>query len=367
MLPGYLDDAAAGFMLLRLDSGAPVIRDANRTAAGLVGIDRTRLVGTSLEAVAGLETVASCWTGPSADGDSPVVVRARVGPAADRLVQVTLTGLEDGGALVQLVDQTDEERLWAALDQERAITESTIERVTSTYARAVSQQLRTPLASVLGCAELLLEDQTAPLTDEQRTLAVSIERNSRRLRSLVLNLVDLASIDADGFVLARHDIDLQEVLRRAVDSVSGLVHCRHIELQVTAEPESFHVHGDARKLQAVVHSLLSSAVADCHLGGRIRVRLLREDDSVVLRIQDVGAGISRQPEPQAFLRAYRSTKHEPGANAGLGIGLPVAQAIVAAHGGSLDVTSTPGDGAQFSLRLQSAPSALSRIDAQEAS
>jgi len=261
------------------------------------------------------------------------------------------------------------ERLWDALDQERAITESTIEQVTSNFSRAVSHELRTPLASMLGCAELLLDTEgSAELSTQQRRLVESIERNGRRLRGLVLNLIDLASIDSGGFNLARHDIDLREVVEHSVDSVAGLVHARHIDVRVSAEPRSaYRVHGDPEKLQHVIHNLLTNAVANSHLGGRIEVRLGLEGEVVVLRVQDSGSGISRHRLPHIFQRAYRGTQHRPEGNAGLGIGLNVAQAIVIAHGGSLDVTSTPGDGAQFSLRLQAAPSAALAAADQEAS
>jgi signal transduction histidine kinase len=367
MLPGYLDDAVVGFVLLRRASGTPEIIDANRTAAELLALDRSALVGRPVATVPGLETIASHWTDPSADGDSPVVVRARVGPAARRHVQLTLTEQPDGGALLQVVDQTDEERLWDALDQERAITESTIERTTSNFSRAVSHELRTPLASMLGCSELLLEADSDHLTAQQRRLVESIERNGRRLRGLVMNLIHLATMDTGGFTLARHDIDFAEVLQHSLDSIARLVHARHIDVRVTSDPGAYRVHGDPEKLHHVIHNLLSNAVANSHLGGRIRVRLEHEDDVVVLRVSDDGPGIPRHRQPTVFQRAYRTTNDSPENNAGLGIGLNVAEAIVIAHGGSLDVTSTPGEGAQFSLRLQSAPFAALGLADQEAS
>jgi len=371
MLPGYLDDAVVGLVLIRPVTGtasASEVIDANSTAARLLGLDRSELVGRPLEGVSGLEAIGSHWTDPSADGDSPVVVRARVGPAARRHVELTITRQPDGGALVEVLDQSGEERLWDALDQERAITESTIQRVTSNFSRAVSHELRTPLASMLGCAELLLDGGDAPLSPQQRTLVESIERNGRRLRGLVLNLIDLASIDSGGFNLARHDIDLHEVVRHSVDAVAGLVHARHIILRVSVEPgTAYRVHGDPEKLRRVIHNLLTNAVANSHLGGRIRVRLEREEEIVVLRVQDEGPGIPRHRQPLVSPRAYRTTHDSQENNAGLGIGLDVAQAIVIAYGGSLDVTSTPGDGAQLSLRLQVAPSVAIVVADQEAS
>ena len=93
MLPGYLDDVALGFVLVRRGSSTPEIVDANRTAARLLGLDRSDLIGKQLGTIDGLETVGSRWTGSSADGDSPVVVRARVGPAAAE--DVTPTPGED--------------------------------------------------------------------------------------------------------------------------------------------------------------------------------------------------------------------------------------------------------------------------------
>jgi signal transduction histidine kinase len=220
---------------------------------------------------------------------------------------------------------------------------------------------------MLGCAELLLDADGDELTAQQRSLVESIDRNGRRLRGLVMNLIHLASIDTGGFNLARHDIDLAEVLRHSLDSVAGLVHARHIDVRVVSEPGACRVHGDPEKLHHVIHNLLSNAVANSHLGGRICVRLGLEHDIVVLRVEDDGPGIPRHRQPTVFQRAYRTTKDSPENNAGLGIGLNVAQAIVIAHGGSLDVTSTPGEGAQFSLRLQSAPFVALGLADQEAS
>jgi signal transduction histidine kinase len=366
MLPRYLDDAVMGFMLLRRAAGTPEIVDANRTAAVLLGLDRASLIGRSVPTVSGLEQVGLRWTGPSADGDSPVVVRARVGPAGRRQVELTLTEQPDGTALLQVVDQTDVERLWDALDQERAITESTIEQITANFSRAVGHELRTPLTSMIGCAELLLDADGDELGAQQRRLAESIERNGRRLRGLVLNLLHLADLDTGGFNLARHDIDLADVLRHSLDSVAGLVHARHIEVGLTTGPGPYRVHGDADKLHQVIDNLLRNAVANSHLGGRLHVRLEREDDVVVLRVQDDGPGIPRRQRATVFQRTYRTT-HDGPDDDGLGIGLNVAQAIAIAHGGSLDVISTPGEGAQFSLRLQSAPALALAVADQEAS
>lgn len=210
-----------------------------------------------------------------------------------------------------------------------------------------SHELRTPLASVRGYAQLSL---TGPeeMSDSQRRSLERIESEARRMASLVDDLLLLARLDA-GQRLRDDDVELPLLAIDAVDDARTVDPTRHWRLQIPGDAP-ITVRGDEDRLRQVLANLLRNAQMHTPPGTTVTTSLARDGDEVVLGVRDTGPGIDpavRDGLFQRFTRGDRARNRNAGST---GLGLSIAEAIVAAHGGTITVDSTVS-GASFSVRL----------------
>jgi PAS domain S-box-containing protein len=212
----------------------------------------------------------------------------------------------------------------------------------------VSHELRTPLAAVLGHLELLRDD---PLTDDQRHHMAVAERNAHRLLRLVNDLLLAAQVDAGGFPLEITDVDLAAVVAASAQSAGPAADLADVRLVVEVSPDVTSVPGDAGRLGQVCDNLVSNAIKFTPAGGTVTVRLRNEKDEVRLSVSDTGIGIPAGEVDQLFGRFFRASSAVATAVPGVGLGLAITRAIVAAHHGTVRVTSVEGGGTTFTVCL----------------
>ncbi|HEY0217247.1 MAG TPA: ATP-binding protein [Cellulomonas sp.] len=259
----------------------------------------------------------------------------------------------DGSRLPVLVaatarqDETDQVvgYIFVADDQTQAHEAS---RVKDEFVGTVSHELRTPVSAVLGHLELLRDD---PLTDDQRQYIAVAERNAHRLLRLVNDLLFTAQVDSGGLPLTLVDVDLAEVVAAAAQSAAPAAARAGIDLVVDAPSSAPHVRGDAGRLGQAVDNLLSNAIKFTPRDGRVTVALSGTDEEVVLSVRDTGMGVPADELDRLFGRFFRSSTAVRSAVPGIGLGLTITRAIVTAHRGIMEVTSTEGTGTTFVVRL----------------
>ncbi len=214
------------------------------------------------------------------------------------------------------------------------------------FVSLVSHELRSPMAAVIGSARTL-QARWRELKPEQREafLAV-IADETTRLAALVGDVLDTSRIEAGTFGYRFDDVDLAEVLR---DSVAA-AEIGQDEVRLTAElPTALpKVRGDAERLRQLVDNLISNAIKYSDSGGEVTVEAGADDGHVVVHVRDSGPGIGLEYQAQIFEKFGRVAGS---AKPGTGLGLFLSRSFAEAHGGSLDVESTPGEGAVFTLRL----------------
>jgi len=222
-------------------------------------------------------------------------------------------------------------------------------KVKDDFVASVSHELRTPLTSVLGHLELLTERPDLP-PDIARQLAV-VERNAFRLQTLVTDLLDVARAKEGSLSLTLDPLDLAMLVRDAVGAARPAADARAIRLACDV-PEAIPLHADGHRLRQVVDNLISNAIKYTGREGSVSVTArVGEDEGIELVVSDTGMGIAEEDLPHIFDRFYRAGEAEAQHIPGTGLGLSIVRDIVEAHGGTLEVASTVGEGSEFTVRL----------------
>lgn len=214
-----------------------------------------------------------------------------------------------------------------------------------------SHELRSPLANLRGTVEVALRRPRAP--EEYRDSLTVALAEAERLSRLVDELLMLSRVDTNQFALDYACCDLSEIARNAVAAITARRQESGVRLRLEAEPAP--LVGDAHRLRQVVDNLLDNALRYAPQGSEVAVRSRSEDGHALLSVEDCGPGLSETEQAQVFDRFYRADAARGRDSGGLGLGLTIAKAIVAAHGGALAVRSAPGQGCTFTIRLPAAP------------
>jgi signal transduction histidine kinase len=230
------------------------------------------------------------------------------------------------------------------------------ERMKDEFVSLISHELRTPLSSILGYLELVLDDEVQPLTDQQRTYLHTVERNAHRLLRLVGDLLFTAQVEAGRFTLQPEDVDLAAVVRAAEESARVSAAAAGVEVTLDVPAEGVVVSGDPQRLGQACDNLLSNAIKFTPAGGRVTLTLRAGTGAdgepvATLAVADTGMGIPAAELEKLFTRFFRSSTAQRAAVPGVGLGLSITKAITTAHGGTLDLVSTEGQGTTFTLTV----------------
>jgi signal transduction histidine kinase len=224
-------------------------------------------------------------------------------------------------------------------------------RLRDTFLSIAAHELRNPLTSLLGQAQLLARrlNAAAPMSEQnQRSLSMVISQ-AKRLDRLITDILDGARLETGQLVIRRAPFDFGALLREAVENLPSALGNHRLSYTIADEP--LIVDGDAMRLDQVVQNLLSNAVKYSPSGGSIEVRAARSADEVVLSVRDQGIGVPAEALPKLFERFYRAANADTQRISGAGVGLYVVNEIVAQHGGRVSVESQPGHGSTFTITL----------------
>jgi len=212
----------------------------------------------------------------------------------------------------------------------------------------VSHELRTPLTLSRAPLEELAREPA--LSEEgQRYLALA-QRNTEIMQSLVAQVLDLQKLEAGEMTLRLVRSDLALAIRRVVERFSVLARSESIELSSEGLDEACWAVFDPRHLDTVVLNLMSNAMKFTPAHGTVRVELIREGGSFRIVVEDSGSGIAEADQAEIFERYRQGSRTAPGGG-GTGIGLALVKELIELHGGEVLLTSSPGEGARFTLEL----------------
>jgi two-component system OmpR family sensor kinase len=211
-----------------------------------------------------------------------------------------------------------------------------------------SHELRTPLTSIRGFAELHRQG-AVPEGEKTKELISRIEKESMRMGSLVEDLLMLARMDQSREIVMA-DVDLSNLINEAVSSAQAA----GPEHPITSDiAHDVHTQGDSDKIYQVVTNLLANARAHTPAGTAIHVATYSADDGTFVTVADKGPGLTAENQQHVFERFYRvDTSRQRSSSDGSGLGLSIVDEVMKAHGGSVSVSSEPGNGATFTLHFK---------------
>jgi signal transduction histidine kinase len=285
--------------------------------------------------------------GPRASG---MISLVRRDAKAFRQAEIELVGLL--GRLVASAVQNIR-----AYESERSTVEELrrLSALRADFVSLVSHELRAPMASVVGSAQIL-QQRWRELTPTQReSFLALIGSETERLAALVADVLDTSRIEAGTFTYRFDDVDVAALVRESVAGVS----LAQDEVDVAAEVlgDLPPVRADRDRLQQVLTNLLDNAVKFSPAGERVIVSAYGEDSRVRVEVADRGPGIAKDQQRLIFEKFGRGNSPGSPGKPGTGLGLFIARSIAEAHGGTLDVHSAPERGATFTLTLPAAESA----------
>ena len=274
----------------------------------------------------------------------------RISMTDGRHFEFAAVPLPDGNALFTMVDVTDSTRIESAL-RERATALEQADRIKTDFVANMSYELRTPLTSIGGFAEMLSGGYAGKLAPAASDYVSAILESVARLSKLIDDVLDLTTGDTRGVVLERERVDLGGLCRAAIESVTPRATEKTQTIASDIAATTGTVFGDARRLRESVEHVLGNAIAYTDEGGKIMLSAEGDDQQAVIRIVDNGSGIAKADLPRVFNRFDRVA--EPGirGEAALGLGLPLTRQFIEAHGGKVDLQSKKGKGTTVTLTI----------------
>jgi len=212
---------------------------------------------------------------------------------------------------------------------------------------SISHDLRTPLATIVGSASILAEDDGSLKAEDKIEVSRAIYDEARRMSNLVSNILDMARLDAGTIQLHKEWYPLEEIIGTVLTRFDKRTSDRQVK--VTLPPGIPMIYADAVMIEQVLTNLLENALRYTPAGSPLEIAAEMSDDWVEISLADRGPGIPAGLENRLFEKFYRL--HDETAQSGVGLGLAICRAIVAVHGGSIRAHNRADGGAIFSFLL----------------
>jgi signal transduction histidine kinase/DNA-binding response OmpR family regulator len=223
------------------------------------------------------------------------------------------------------------------------------DKIKSRFFANISHELRTPVTLISGMLEFMVEGNQSPKDKERAQIALG---NSRKLNAIVEEMLDLTRLEANKVVLKNHDLHVQPLLSRIVNTFGSLLEKNQIKLTTDMATPPLYASLDENYFEKIINNLVYNAIKFTPPGGLMNVscRLSEDKNKIEIQVGDTGSGIGEDDLPHIFERFYQTAggaqKHDV---RGTGIGLSLVKEFTELHGGEVSVVSTFGKGSVFSL------------------
>ena len=220
------------------------------------------------------------------------------------------------------------------------------ERNRKEFTANVSHELKTPLQSIIGSAELLENGLVKP--EDTKRFVGNIKNEATRLVSLINDIIRLSQLDEDSET-ATESVDLYDIANEVLAELTVSAAKKQVELHLNGE--SCVMNGIRRYLYEIIYNLCDNAIRYNKDGGKVTVDLKNKDGNIVLSVSDTGIGISTEHQSRIFERFYRVDKSHSKETGGTGLGLSIVKHAVAYHGGTIKLESQPQEGTTITVEF----------------
>ncbi len=230
-------------------------------------------------------------------------------------------------------------------------------RLKSEFLANMSHELRTPLNAILGFTDLILDQQTGPINEQQESYLSTVHISGQHLLNLINSILDLSKIEAGKMELFPEEFYVQDVVEFALSLVGPQASKKKIKLQTDIQEGVRTLVADQTKVQQVLQNLLSNAVKFTPEGGIVKVEVTQDSDSITFAVKDTGVGIAPQNQQRIFKAFIQVEASYTRRFEGTGLGLALVDHFVRMHRGRVWVESEEGKGSTFLVRLPRVQSA----------
>ena len=260
-----------------------------------------------------------------------------------RYLQWLSRPLPDGATLLAFEDRTEARRARVALEERNAALEQA-NRIKSEFVGHVSYQLRTPLTTIAGYADLLQGGAAGELSDKQSEYLFSVQSAARELEKSINDILDIAAIEANVLDLDIGEADVFDLLSTTLDYVATRAEETRIQVSLDCPDDIGVIRADAPRIKQVVYNLLLNALRFTKPGGRIELGARRQQGGFRIWVEDTGVGIPTHKQAQVF-------ESFQGSRGGTGLGLALVLKFVERHGGWVEMKSQEGVGTHVTCYL----------------
>ena len=257
--------------------------------------------------------------------------------------------LPDGASLVSYGDITDSFRVEEALRQ-RARTLAEADRMKTEFIANVAMEVRTPLNTIHGFADILRQEMFGEMNKRQQEYAGGIVDTSEKMMDVVSDILDLATIEAGRMELNKDTVDPHAILVDAFNVVKEQAKRKNIKIDFDCPPDIGWISADAKRLTQVVFNLLTNAITFTPKLGHVELAAARDGDAIEISVSDSGPGIPKE-ERDRVLQPFQRIKSDDHQGAGPGLGLTIVKRFIELHGGSVEIRSNKSRGTRVICRI----------------
>jgi signal transduction histidine kinase len=270
------------------------------------------------------------------------------------VIDYATVALPEGMTMLTFVDVTDSARIQRVLSERNEALEAA-DQLKSDFIQHVSYELRSPLTSIIGFAEMLSDETVGSLNPTQREYMDHIASSSSSLLAIINDILDLATVDAGIMSLDLRETDVAAVAASAVEGLRDRLSEQRITLDLAIPKDIGTFHVDEQRVRQILFNLVSNAIRFSNAGGHVRLEGARQDGWVVFTVRDDGVGIPDDVMPSIF-QPFEAHGAQ-GRRRGAGLGLSIVKSLVELHGGEVEISSEEGKGTTAVVRLPAFPAA----------
>jgi signal transduction histidine kinase len=257
------------------------------------------------------------------------------------IVDCSVVPLPDGATLLTFIDMTDSSLVERSL-REKADALEAADKLKTEFLANMSYELRSPLTSISGFAEMLDKEYVGPLTVMQKDYVGGIFQSAQSLGHLISDIIDLATIEAGYLKLDVTHVNLHSLMDNVMALIGERVKLQEVVVHVDYDRGADLMYVDETRLKQVLFKLISNAVKYTKSKGNIWIRWSKPNDGLIeLTVRDDGIGIDPSKQAHVFDPFFRGMAAQGGTT---GLGLSIVKRFVQLHGGSVSLHSTPSDG-----------------------